>query len=120
MQVWEIMKDENNDPNQKVIINRPASDSPTEPMVKTIYEGKLKNIPPEIAMKTVMETGWSVGSSCASIRVRPQEDPEEMERQIREACAADPKLAKICESFLAASEYGQKMAAARLINELID
>lgn len=73
MQVWEIMKDENNDPNQKVIINRPASDSPTEPMVKTIYEGKLKNIPPEIAMKTVMETGWSVGSRCASIRVRPQE-----------------------------------------------
>ena len=114
------MKDKNNDPNQKVIINRPASDSSTEPLMETIYEGKLKKIPPEIALHQIMETAWSTENDCAIIKVKAQTDPADMEREIRAAVADDQDLAAFVESYLSASPYGQRMAAARLINELMD
>ena len=92
--------------------------------MQTIYEGRLKNIPPEIALHNVSETGRSVGgrsvgNNCPCIRVKATPDPEEMRRELKETCEKSPELAEHIESFLSASDYGQKMAMSYRASELI-
>ena len=119
MQVWQIMKDDHNNPKATVIIEKPESGSSAEPLMKEVYRGKLKNIPPEIALKTIESTRWSVENNCAVIRLTDPEDPEAQKRELLAICDADPELAKKCAAFLAASDFGQKMMMGKRVNELL-
>ena len=88
-------------------------------MRRHFYEGRLKNIPPEIALQIVSETGRSVGNNCPSIRLKAAPDLEEMRRELKETCENNPELAEHIESFLSASDYGQKMAMSHRVSELM-
>ena len=116
--VWMIQRD---NPNQRVIVERPEREDPTWPVVKDVYDGKLWDIPAEIALETVLDTAWSVANDCAVIRLRPEPEfnREECIADIIKMCEENPEVADRVKAFVTASEYGQRQAMAHVHAEAL-
>lgn len=111
LHVWQIMRDKNNDGNKRVIVERPASNSDTEPLRETVYDGKLRNIPARVALERVLETSYSVVNDCPVIVLyadSTEEEQEQFRQELIEAAAADPEIARKIRDYLSVSEYGRQ------------
>ena len=111
LHVWEIMKDPGNDGDRRVYIVRPRTNRDTEPMRQVVYDGKLKNVPPRVALERVLETGYSVTQDCPEIILyadSTEEEQEQFRQELIEAAAADPEIARKIRNYLSVSEYGRQ------------
>lgn len=111
LHVWEIMKNQKNDKKQRVLIERPASNSETEPLRKVVYDGCLKDVPPRVALERVLETSYSVVNDCPVIVLyadSTEEEQEQFRQELIEAAAADPEIARKIRDYLSVSEYGRQ------------
>lgn len=123
LHVWEIMKNQKNDKKQRVLIERPASNSETEPLRKVVYDGYLKDVPPRVALERVLETSYSVVNDCPVIVLYGDSTPEESEafkRELIEAAAEDPEIARKISEYLQASDFGQRMMESKIVLEMLE
>lgn len=123
LHVWEIMKHPNNDPKGRVLIERPASNSDTEPLCQIVYDGQLRNVPPQVALERVQRVDRSVTYGCPNIILfadSTEEEAEEFRQELIAACEADPFLAKKIWEYLSASEYGRQLMESKVIIEALE
>ena len=118
LHVWEIMKHPNNDPKGRVLIERPASNSDTEPLHKVVYDGQLQNVPPQVALERVKRVDRSVTHECPNIILYPdptEAEAEDFRQELIAACEADPFIAKKIREYLSASEYGKQLLESQAV-----
>lgn len=122
LHVWEIMKHPNNDPKSRVLIERPASNSDTEPLCQIVYDGQLRNIPPQIALERVMRVERSVTHECPNIVLfadPTEEEAEQFRQELIAECERDPDLAQKLAQYLSASEWGRCMMESRAVADVM-
>lgn len=123
LHVWEIMKDPNNDGNSLVSIERPKTNSDTEPLRQVVYDGKLKNVPPRIALERVRETAYSITQKRPVIVLYAESTPEEQEQfrqELIEAAAENPEIARKIRDFLTVSEYGRQQMEFQALMDCLE